>query len=147
VLLFLPKLLSLLLILKNREARFFGGLIPLCASIGLEIFVSTLLAPVRMWFHSKFITLTLMGKQIKWGRNAELTTRQAGWKLFACMAFLRSWLSPGSSACPGESGGLCVVVARRGRTRFVYTSVGLFEPRLVWPCRQTMAAIPDPGRA
>ena len=33
VLLFLPKLLSLLLILRNREAHLFGGIIPLCASI------------------------------------------------------------------------------------------------------------------
>jgi membrane glycosyltransferase len=104
VLLFLPKLLSLLLILRNREARFFGGLIPLCASIGLEIFVSTLLAPVRMWFHSKFVTLTLMGKQIKWGPQCR-TDNETGWmeaiRLHGFSTFLgfawivgMSWVNP-----------------------------------------------------
>jgi len=78
VLLFLPKFLSLLLILRNRQAQLFGGMIPLCASIVLEIFVSTLLAPVRMWFHSKFVLLTLMGRQIKWGPQCR-TSNETGW--------------------------------------------------------------------
>ncbi len=78
VLLFLPKLLSLLLISRNREAHLFGGFIPLCVSIVFEIFVSTLLAPVRMWFHSKFVALTLLGKQIKWGPQCR-TDNETGW--------------------------------------------------------------------
>ena len=67
VLLFLPKFLSLLLAVRNREHHGFGGVIPLIVSTFLEILVSTLLAPIRMWFHSKFVLLTLMGRQIKWG--------------------------------------------------------------------------------
>jgi membrane glycosyltransferase len=78
VLLFLPKVLSFLLIWRNREAHLFGGMIPLCVSIVLEIFVSTLLAPVRMWFHSKFVLLTLMGRQIKWGPQYR-TNNETGW--------------------------------------------------------------------
>ena len=78
VLLFLPKLLSLLLISRNREAHLFGGFVPLCISIVSEIFVSTLLAPVRMWFHSKFVALTLLGKQIKWGPQCR-TDNETGW--------------------------------------------------------------------
>jgi membrane glycosyltransferase len=79
VLLFLPKFLSLLLISRNREAHLFGGPILLCTSIVLEIFVSTLLAPVRMWFHSKFVVLTLIRKQIKWGPQCR-TGNETGWK-------------------------------------------------------------------
>jgi membrane glycosyltransferase len=79
VLLFLPKLLSVLLIVRNRETRLFGGFVPLCASIVLEILVSTLLAPVRMWFHSNFVSTTLMGKQIKWGPQSR-TDNETSWK-------------------------------------------------------------------
>jgi membrane glycosyltransferase len=67
VLLFLPKFLSFLLMVRNRAWKSFGGLVHLCASIILEILLSTLLAPIRMWFHSKFVVLTLLGRQIKWG--------------------------------------------------------------------------------
>jgi membrane glycosyltransferase len=67
VLLFLPKLLSVLLIVKNRQAARFGSFTRLCASVVLEIVFSTLLAPTRMWFHSKFVVLTLMGRRITWG--------------------------------------------------------------------------------
>jgi membrane glycosyltransferase len=43
----------------------------------LEIVLSTLLAPVRMWFHSKFVLTTLLGRQIRWGpqRRADDRTR------------------------------------------------------------------------
>ena len=66
VLLVLPKLLSFALILKNRESAGFGGVLRLGASIALEIVFSTLMAPIRMWFHTKFVLLTLLGRQIKW---------------------------------------------------------------------------------
>ena len=79
VLLFLPKFLSLLLIVRNGETRLFGGFVPLCASIVLEILVSTLLAPVRMWFHSNFVLTTLMGKQIKWGPQSR-TDNETRWQ-------------------------------------------------------------------
>jgi membrane glycosyltransferase len=78
VLLFLPKLLSLISILKNRDAHLFGGPIPLCTSIIAEILVSTLLAPVRMWFHSKFVALTLLGMPIKWSTQCR-TDNETGW--------------------------------------------------------------------
>ena len=79
VLLFLPKFLSLLVILKNRQTHLFGGFLPLCASISLEIVVSTLLAPIRMWFHSQFVIVTLMGRQIKWGPQFR-TDNETGWR-------------------------------------------------------------------
>lgn len=79
VLLFLPKLLSLLVIVKNRQTHLFGGLVPLCISICLEIMVSTLLAPIRMWFHSQFVVVTLMGRQIKWGPQFR-TDNETSWR-------------------------------------------------------------------
>jgi membrane glycosyltransferase len=67
VVLFLPKLFSALLILaKNREVKRYGGRIRLLISVLLEIALSTLLAPVRMLFHTKFVFLTLLGLQVKW---------------------------------------------------------------------------------
>jgi membrane glycosyltransferase len=66
LLLLVPKLFSFLLILKNREAPLYGGSLRLGASILLEVVLSTLLAPIRMWFHSKFVVLTLLGRQINW---------------------------------------------------------------------------------
>jgi membrane glycosyltransferase len=79
LLLFLPKLFSFLLIVKNRQTRLFGGFVPLCCSILFETVVSSLLAPVRMWFHSKFVVLTLLGRQIKWGSQQRSDT-QIRWR-------------------------------------------------------------------
>jgi membrane glycosyltransferase len=78
LLLFLPKFFSFLLIVKNRETRLFGGFIPLCLSIFFETVMSSLLAPVRMWFHSKFVVLTLLGRQIKWG-SQQRSDNQIRW--------------------------------------------------------------------
>jgi membrane glycosyltransferase len=66
VLLLLPKLLSVLLIAREGRIAEFGSLPTLLTSIGLEIVFSTLLAPVRMWFHGKFVLVTLLGRQISW---------------------------------------------------------------------------------
>jgi membrane glycosyltransferase len=79
VLLLFPKLLSVLLIVRNRQASLFGSLPRLCASVVLEILFSTLLAPVRMWFHSKFVLLTLMGRQITWGTQCR-DDNETGWR-------------------------------------------------------------------
>jgi membrane glycosyltransferase len=67
VLLFVPKFMSFLLIVKNGEASSYGGAFRLLASVIVEILISMLLAPLRMWYHSKFVLLTLLGRQIKWG--------------------------------------------------------------------------------
>jgi membrane glycosyltransferase len=67
VMLFLPKILSVLLIIRNGEAPVYGGALQLAAGVLIEILISTLFAPIRMWFHSKFVLLTLLGREIKWG--------------------------------------------------------------------------------
>ena len=77
VLLILPKLLSYALILKRRESAAFGGPWRLALGITMEIVFSTLMAPLRLWFHCKFVLLTLLGRQIKW--NAQARNSETGW--------------------------------------------------------------------
>ncbi|MGH7872028.1 MAG: glucans biosynthesis glucosyltransferase MdoH [Candidatus Binatia bacterium] len=79
ILLFMPKVLSVLLILKNRQEHLFGGFLRLAASVILEILVSTAVAPIRMWFHSKFVLITLMGRQINWGAQCRTNVNGSSW--------------------------------------------------------------------
>ncbi len=64
--LFLPKLLAIALVLLRGAARPFGGLFRLLASALLEVLVSTLLAPVRMVFHARFVVANLFGRTVAW---------------------------------------------------------------------------------
>ncbi|MGH8540384.1 MAG: glucans biosynthesis glucosyltransferase MdoH, partial [Stenotrophobium sp.] len=64
-LLFLPKLLSLLLLLA-KGSRLYGGPLQLIASTLLETLFSALLAPIRMLFHTQFVTTALIGWAIQW---------------------------------------------------------------------------------
>jgi len=68
VVLFMPKLFSVLVILlKKGEAGRFGGAFRLLAGVFVEVFFAALLAPTRMLFHSKFVFVTLLGRQVGWG--------------------------------------------------------------------------------
>jgi membrane glycosyltransferase len=65
--LFFPKVLSFIWASGRRQnASLYGGRWKLFLSVVIESLISTLLAPVKMLFHSKFVVLTLMGKKIKW---------------------------------------------------------------------------------
>ncbi|WP_276487127.1 glucans biosynthesis glucosyltransferase MdoH [Ectopseudomonas mendocina] len=64
-LLFLPKLLSVVLIwIKGAEA--YGGRMRVLLSMLLEASCSVLLAPVRMLFHSLFVTAAFLGWSVQW---------------------------------------------------------------------------------
>ncbi len=79
IILFMPKLFSILLIMfKSDQVRKYGGRLKLFASLVLEVFLSALFAPVRMLFHSKFVLITLLGRQVGWGpqQRSDLGT---GW--------------------------------------------------------------------
>lgn len=66
-LLFLPKLAALAVALgRPREIERYGGRARLLAGFVLEVFASTLLAPVNMLFHSKFVLFTLLGQGVSW---------------------------------------------------------------------------------
>ena len=79
-LLFLPKVLSVVLI-AVRGAQHYGGVARLAMSTLIEIVFSMLLAPVRMLFHTQFITSALLGLKLQWKspprEDAETTWREA----------------------------------------------------------------------
>src|SRR5262249_9095859 len=67
MILFLPKVLSVLLIVfKDRNAAAYGGTLRLLLSVVLEIIMSSLLAPIRMVFHSRFVVQNLLGRTVTW---------------------------------------------------------------------------------
>ena len=67
VLLFLPKVLSILtLILRQRRAKQFGGVPRLLLSMLLEVLFSALFAPLRMAYHCKCFLLPLLGREVGW---------------------------------------------------------------------------------
>lgn len=65
VLLFLPKLLSVILICF-QGAKHFGGRFRLFVSMFIEMLFSMLLAPVRMLFHTHFVIAAFMGWALRW---------------------------------------------------------------------------------
>jgi membrane glycosyltransferase len=75
-LLFLPKLLGVFWALPRR--REFGGLFRLFASVPVELVLSSLLAPIRMFFHTKFVLTNLLGRTVTW-RAAKRGEDGSGW--------------------------------------------------------------------
>ncbi|MXP49536.1 glucans biosynthesis glucosyltransferase MdoH [Pantoea sp. Eser] len=65
ILLFLPKLLSVILI-WCKGAKSYGGAIRLFISLMLEMLFSVLLAPVRMLFHTVFVVSAFLGWEVVW---------------------------------------------------------------------------------
>ncbi len=49
-----------------RDARQYGGALPLTISMSIELVLSTLLAPIRMLFHSQFVVGAFAGWSIQW---------------------------------------------------------------------------------
>ena len=85
-LLFAPKVLSIALLWRQGAGEF-GGALRLTLSALAEGLYSVLLAPIRMLFHTRFVTATLAGWEIKWTsptrENAETSwgdaLRKHGW--------------------------------------------------------------------
>jgi len=63
-LLFLPKLLGFLHLLPRTKE--FGGVTRALLSTVLETLLSVLLAPVLLFFYTKFVVLTLLGLRVTW---------------------------------------------------------------------------------
>jgi membrane glycosyltransferase len=105
--LFLPKVLSIVLILvKGKEgARPYGGAVKLTLSVLLEILVSSFLAPIRMVFHSRYVMMNLIGRTVGWrssGRGDDETGWRESFRHHGLDTFVASvwgtvlfWLSPG----------------------------------------------------
>ncbi|MCY1274026.1 Glucans biosynthesis glucosyltransferase H [compost metagenome] len=64
-LLFLPKLLSVMLIWA-KGAKAYGGVFKVTLSMLLEMLFSMLLAPVRMLFHTRFVLAAFLGWEAVW---------------------------------------------------------------------------------
>lgn len=77
VLLFLPKVLSVILIWA-QGAKLYGGGLKLGASMLLEVLFSMLLAPVRMLFHTRFIVSAFLGWQVQWNSPSR-GNNETGW--------------------------------------------------------------------
>lgn len=103
VLLFLPKLLSIILIWA-KGAKEFGGRIKVTVSMLLEMLFSMLLAPVRMIFHTRFVLAAFLGWAATWNspqRDDDSTpwseaVRRHGPQtlLGVAWALLVAWLNP-----------------------------------------------------
>jgi membrane glycosyltransferase len=65
LLLFLPKILAAWRIAATDAARH-GGRLRLIASLAGEVLLSALLAPIRMLFHTQFVTMALAGRTVRW---------------------------------------------------------------------------------
>ncbi len=79
--LFLPKIMALVWTLGSRErTKSFGGPILMLASAFVEIVVSSLLAPVQMLFHSKFVIFTLFGQGVHWVTQNRSASDGTDWR-------------------------------------------------------------------
>ena len=81
LLLFLPKVLSLI-DLKSRplELAKFGGWARVAAGVVAETLTFTLIAPVLMLFHTKFVILTLCRQTISWGTQRRGRAGASAWR-------------------------------------------------------------------
>ena len=101
--LLLPKLLAAADTLLRGRRLAFGGATRLLASVGLEFVVSTVLAPIRMLTHSRFVVEALANVSFRWaGQNrSEETSWATAWRqhgpgavVGAAWAGFALWLRP-----------------------------------------------------
>ncbi|MGE5105047.1 MAG: glucans biosynthesis glucosyltransferase MdoH, partial [Betaproteobacteria bacterium] len=78
LLLFLPKILAALRIAVTDPVRH-GGRLHLFASLVGEMLFSALLAPIRMLFHTQFVTSSLLGRTVRW-KSPPRGDNETGWK-------------------------------------------------------------------
>lgn len=79
-LLFLPKVLALL-DLRRRPAELasFGGWRKLVTGVVAETATFTLIAPILMLFHTKFVILTLCRQTVSWGTQRRGSAGESAW--------------------------------------------------------------------
>jgi len=78
LLLFLPKLLAVVDVLRTRRMAEFGGIFRLPVSLLVETVISAILAPIRMVAHCRFVVEALFNLNLSWaGQNR---TGETGWK-------------------------------------------------------------------
>ncbi len=80
LLLFLPKVVSVIIALKDRRAEAYGGPLRLVASALLEVATSTLLAPINMIFNTKFVLYILLGQGVGWVTQRRDASEDTDWR-------------------------------------------------------------------
>ena len=80
LLLFLPKVISYALALKNRGAVAYGGPVRLGISVILEMLASALIAPINMLFHAKFVIYILLGQGVSWVTQQRTASAESDWR-------------------------------------------------------------------
>jgi membrane glycosyltransferase len=74
-LLFFPKLLAIVDTLLCKKLKSFGGFFAVTRSVLLEIIISSMLAPIRMLSHSRFVVEALLNVTLRWsGQNRTEST-------------------------------------------------------------------------
>jgi len=79
-LIFLPKILSVGLVLKHRRSAAYGGPVRLVISAVLETIASALLAPINMMFHAKFVIYILLGQGVSWVTQQRTASDDPDWR-------------------------------------------------------------------
>lgn len=102
-LLFFPKLLAILDALLSGRSKAHGGVLRMLLSVKLEMLVSTLLAPIRMLAHSRYVIEALFNVSLRWaGQNrgdetswaAAISSQAPGSILAIGWAAFALWLDP-----------------------------------------------------
>lgn len=146
VLLFLPKLLSILLI-WCKGTKEYGGFWRVTLSLLLEVLFSVLLAPVRMLFHTVFVVSAFLGWEVVWNspqRDDDSTSWGEAFKRHGSQLLLglvwavgMAWLDLRFLVLAGTD---CLLVDP------VTVCFGDFQPCHRWSAHQTLETVPDPGR-
>lgn len=83
LLLIAPKILALIVVVVQRRARDYGGVVRMTVSALLEFIYTVFLAPVRMLFHSQFVLGAMLGWRNAWvspPRDDDATTWREAWQ-------------------------------------------------------------------
>jgi len=79
ILLFVYKMFGLAYVIQSRQIHLFGGSWQLCKNIFLETVLSVLVAPIRMFYYSRFVLEILTGQRISW-TTQQRTGHQLNWR-------------------------------------------------------------------
>ena len=102
-LLFFPKLLAVIDVLLSGRRQAHGGMLRTLLSVGVEMLISTLLAPIRMLAHSRYVIEALLNVSLRWaGQNrgdetswaTAISNQAPGSILAASWAGFAWWLDP-----------------------------------------------------
>jgi membrane glycosyltransferase len=81
ILLFLPKIAIMLTEMCRRDvAREYGGRLKVLGGCLVDTFFFSLLAPILMVFHSKFVLFTFAGKGVKWAAQRRKSDDSIDWQ-------------------------------------------------------------------